>query len=171
MLKIINLLLLALCYLTAFGQVPHPLLGDLKFRNIGPANQGGRVVDIEADAQHPEVVYVATGSGGVFKSVNAGTTWMPIFDDYETASIGDIALNPNNSEVIWVGTGEANNRNSVSWGNGIYKSEDGVKPSSIKDYKIHIRLLECWYIPKNLKKFAFVQLGICGATQVIVGFL
>lgn len=127
MLKIINLLLLALCYLTAFGQVPHPLLGDSKFRNIGPANQGGRVVDIEADAQHPEVVYVATGSGGVFKSVNAGTTWMPIFDDYETASIGDIALNPNNSDVIWVGTGEANNRNSVSWGNGIYQSEDGGK--------------------------------------------
>ena len=68
---------------------------------------------------------MATASGGIWKSGNAGTTWDPIFDNYETASIGDIALDPNDYNTIWVGTGEANNRNSVSWGNGIYVSKDG----------------------------------------------
>ncbi|MFZ1751905.1 MAG: hypothetical protein WAU01_17050, partial [Saprospiraceae bacterium] len=100
-------------------------IADMAVRNIGPANAGGRVVDVEADAKDFTKVFVASASGGVWKSVNAGTTWQPIFDDYETASIGDIALDPSNSEVIWVGTGEANNRNSVSWGNGVYKSTDG----------------------------------------------
>ena len=97
----------------------------IEYRNIGPANQGGRVVDVEAQANDFTKVVMATGSGGVWKSDNAGNTWETIFDDYETASIGDIALDPNNENTIWVGTGEANNRNSVSWGNGIYKSTDG----------------------------------------------
>ena len=97
------------------------------WRNIGPANQGGRIVDIEALDNDFTKVWVATGSGGVWHSDNAGTTWTPIFDDYETASIGDIAVYQKNPDIIWVGTGEANNRNSVSWGNGIYKSTDGGK--------------------------------------------
>lgn len=101
------------------------LIQDMEWRNIGPANQGGRISDIEADLNDFTHVYIASASGGVWKSHNAGTTWTPIFDDYEVASIGDIALDPNDSETIWVGTGESNNRNSVSWGNGIYKSTDG----------------------------------------------
>ncbi len=100
-------------------------ISDLSFRNIGPASGGGRVVDIEAHPDDFTKVYVASASGGVWKSINAGTTWQPIFDKYETASIGDIAIDPDNLNTIWVGTGEANNRNSVSWGNGIYKSTDG----------------------------------------------
>ena len=100
-------------------------LHGMKYRNIGPANQGGRIVDIDAHNDDFTKVYAATASGGVWKSVNAGTTWEPIFDDYETASIGDIAIDQRNKNIIWVGTGEANNRNSVSWGNGIYKSMDG----------------------------------------------
>ncbi len=100
-------------------------LDALEFRNIGPSNQGGRIVDIEARHDDFTEVYLATGSGGVWKSVNAGNSWTPIFDHYETASIGDIALDNKDPNVIWVGTGEANNRNSVSWGNGIYKSTDG----------------------------------------------
>lgn len=94
-------------------------------RNIGPANQGGRIVDIDAHANDFTKVYAATASGGVWKSENAGTTWTSIFDHYETASIGDIQIDPNDPNILWVGTGEANNRNSVSWGNGIYKSTDG----------------------------------------------
>ncbi|MBX2815388.1 MAG: hypothetical protein KTR24_05315 [Saprospiraceae bacterium] len=101
------------------------LAEGLRYRSIGPANQGGRIVDVEAHDSDFTKVVLATGSGGVWKSLNAGTTWKPIFDRYETASIGDIALDQNQPEVIWVGTGEANNRNSVSWGNGIYKSTDG----------------------------------------------
>ncbi len=97
----------------------------LTIRNIGPANMGGRIVDIEAVETDFKRVFVASASGGVFKSVNAGTTWRPIFDDYPSASIGDIALFHPNPDILWVGTGEANNRNSVAWGDGVYKSTDG----------------------------------------------
>ena len=103
------------------------LLSSFRWRNIGPASMGGRVVDIEAVDSAFATVYVASASGGVFKSVNAGTTWTPIFDNYPSASIGDIAIFQPNPQVIWVGTGEANNRNSVAWGDGIYKSTDGGK--------------------------------------------
>ena len=102
-------------------------LTGMTYRNIGPANQGGRIVDIDAHSDDFTQVYAATASGGVWKSVNAGTTWESIFDDYETASIGDIAIDQKDVNTIWVGTGEANNRNSVSWGNGVYKSIDAGK--------------------------------------------
>ncbi len=106
------------------GQVS---LQNIEWRGIGPANPGGRIVDIEAVEKDFKQVFIATASGGVWKSNNAGTTWEPIFDRYATASIGDIALFQANPKIIWVGTGEANNRNSVSWGNGVYKSTDGGK--------------------------------------------
>ena len=123
---IFSLSLLVCC--DTYAQIlDESFLSAFEYRNIGPSNQGGRISDIEADPNDFTKIYFAAASGGVWKSNNAGTTWEPIFDDYETASIGDIALDPKNSEVIWVGTGEANNRNSVSWGNGIYKSEDGGK--------------------------------------------
>ena len=121
-----------LLFLVATGVLPlaaqpsdSALFAGFRWRSIGPASMGGRVVDIEALDTSFTTVYVASASGGVFKSVNAGTTWKPIFDDYASASIGDIALFQPNPEIVWVGTGEANNRNSVSWGDGIYKSIDG----------------------------------------------
>jgi photosystem II stability/assembly factor-like uncharacterized protein len=135
------------------------ILGDLYFRNIGPANQGGRIVDIEASTIKPEMVYVATGSGGVFKSVNAGTTWTPIFDKYETASIGDIALDPKDHNTIWVGTGEANNRNSVSWGNGIYKSEDGGITFVNKGLENTHQIARVLVNPKNNKEVCACAIG------------
>ncbi len=101
------------------------ILSALRWRNIGPANMGGRIVDIEAVEHDFTVVFLASASGGVWKSVNAGTTWQPIFDDYGSASIGDVGLFQPNPDIVWVGTGEANNRNSVAWGDGIYKSVDG----------------------------------------------
>lgn len=103
------------------------LMAAFSWRNIGPANQGGRVVDIEAVDGDFTRLLAATGSGGVWKSENAGNSWEPIFDNYSTASIGDVAIFQPNPDIIWVGTGEANNRNSVSWGNGIYRSTDGGK--------------------------------------------
>jgi photosystem II stability/assembly factor-like uncharacterized protein len=106
---------------------PENLSNVYSWRNVGPANQGGRVVDIEAIENDFQKVYVATGSGGVWYSDNAGTTWTPIFDNYSTASIGDIAIYQQDPSIIWIGTGEANNRNSVSWGDGIFKSIDGGK--------------------------------------------
>jgi photosystem II stability/assembly factor-like uncharacterized protein len=116
---------LILSFFPVDAQVDSLYMGTMYFRDIGPANQGGRIVDVEAVPGQFRKVYVAVGSGGVWKSENAGTTWVPIFDHYETASIGDIAIDPNDSDVLWVGTGEANNRNSVSWGNGIYRTTDG----------------------------------------------
>jgi photosystem II stability/assembly factor-like uncharacterized protein len=101
------------------------ILAAFRWRNIGPVNMGGRVVDIEAVDRDFRRVYLASASGGVFRSDNAGTTWAPIFDHAPSLSIGDIAVFQPNPDIVWVGTGEANNRNSVSWGDGIWKSEDG----------------------------------------------
>ncbi|PHN07737.1 sialidase family protein [Flavilitoribacter nigricans] len=124
--SIFHLLILFLLTSSLIAQpTPGQLSSAFEWRNIGPANQGGRIVDIEADPNDFTKVVIATGSGGVWKSDNAGTSWTPIFDRYETASIGDIALGPNGTQTIWVGTGEANNRNSTSWGNGVYRSDDG----------------------------------------------
>ncbi len=99
----------------------------LEWRSIGPANMGGRTADVEGVPGNPNIVYVATASGGLWKTVNAGVTWKPIFERQGTISIGDIALAPSNPDVIWVGTGESNVRNSVSFGDGVYKSTDGGK--------------------------------------------
>src|SRR5262245_27038628 len=100
-------------------------LATLEWRSIGPANMGGRVADVEGVPGDPNIVYVASASGGLWKTTNGGTTWKPIFERQGTISIGDIALAPGNPSVIWVGTGESNVRNSVSFGDGVYKSTDG----------------------------------------------
>ena len=104
-----------------------PLFRHLKWRNIGPANMVGRISDFEALDNDFTQVLVASASGGVFKSVNAGTTWEPIFDEYGSASIGDVAFFQKDPKIIWVGTGEECSRNSIAWGDGIYKSTDGGK--------------------------------------------
>jgi photosystem II stability/assembly factor-like uncharacterized protein len=101
------------------------LLADYKWRSIGPGCAGGRITDVEALDTDFRLAIVAAASGGVWKTANAGTTWTPIFDHYGAASIGDVAIFQNDPRILWVGTGEANNRNSVAWGDGIYKSSDG----------------------------------------------
>lgn len=98
---------------------------NLEFRNIGPAVMGGRIDDYAVVESDPDTIYVGTASGGVFKTVNGGTTWTPVFEHETTSSIGAIAVAPSAPEVVWVGTGEANNRQSASWGAGVYKSLDG----------------------------------------------
>jgi len=102
-----------------------PYAGDRLWREIGPVNMSGRVSDIEALDRDFTHVLVASASGGVFKSINAGTTWTPIFADYGAASIGDVAIFQPDPDILWVGTGEECIRNTVSWGDGIYKSTDG----------------------------------------------
>src|SRR5688500_4340848 len=98
----------------------------LKFRNIGPATMAGRVDDLAVLESNPAVFYVGTATGGLWKTVNNGTTWTVHFDDLDdVVSIGDIAINPNDANTVWVGSGENNNRQSGSWGNGVYKSTDG----------------------------------------------
>jgi hypothetical protein len=99
----------------------------LEFRSIGPAFMSGRIGDIVVDPERPSTWYVAACSGNVWKTVNAGTTWEPIFDSYGSYSIGCLAIDPNNRHVIWVGTGENNSQRSVGYGDGVYKSVDGGK--------------------------------------------
>ena len=99
----------------------------LEWRSIGPANMGGRIADVEGVPGDANTVYVASASGGLWKTTNGGVSWKPIFEREGTISIGDIALAPSNPEVVWVGTGESNVRNSVSFGDGVYKSTDGGK--------------------------------------------
>ena len=104
------------------------LLAPLRWRSIGPANTGGRVDDLAVARVPglPDAIYVATASGGIFKSTNQGTSWTPVFDRVDAMmSIGDIAVAPSNPNVVWAGTGEANNRQSSSWGDGVYRSLDG----------------------------------------------
>ncbi len=98
----------------------------LKFRNIGPATMGGRIDDLAVLESNPAVFYVGTATGGLWKTMNNGTTWEVLFDDIDdTVSIGDVAINPNDANTVWVGSGENNNRQSTSWGSGVYKSIDG----------------------------------------------
>ncbi|NOY05849.1 MAG: glycosyl hydrolase, partial [Chlorobi bacterium] len=97
----------------------------LKFRSIGPALTSGRVADIAVRPDMPSTYYVAAASGGVWKTTNAGTTWKPVFDKQSSYSIGCVTIDPNNPHVVWVGSGENNSQRSVSYGDGVYKSEDG----------------------------------------------
>src|SRR4026208_173048 len=131
-------MLVALCVTTVFpqAQVEQPrminqssdaLLKPFRFRSIGPASMGGRIDDIAVSESDTSIIYVGYAVGGVFKSENNGTTFTPVFETYGTASIGDIAIHPTNPDIVYVGTGEANNRQTASFGDGIYKTTDGGK--------------------------------------------
>jgi photosystem II stability/assembly factor-like uncharacterized protein len=109
------------------GTLTSEILAGLSFRSIGPALAGGRIADLEVDPNAPATWYVGFASGGIHKTTNAGTTWTPVFDSAGSYSIGDLALDPNNPHVVWAGTGEHNSQRSVSYGDGVYRSEDGGK--------------------------------------------
>ena len=100
-------------------------LSGLELRSIGPALMGGRIADIAIDPRRSTTWYVAVGSGGVWKTENAGTTWTPIFDDQPSYSVGCVTLDPTRPDVVWVGTGENVSGRHVGWGDGVYKSVDG----------------------------------------------
>ncbi|HXG68939.1 MAG TPA: glycosyl hydrolase [Blastocatellia bacterium] len=99
----------------------------LKLRLIGPAFTSGRVVGFAVDPNDRSRYYVAAASGGVWKTTNSGTTWTPVFDDQGSYSIGTVVLDPKNPLTVWVGTGENNSQRSVSYGDGVYRSDDGGK--------------------------------------------
>ena len=103
------------------------ILSSFQFRSLGPAITSGRIADIAVNPKNISEYYVAAASGGVWKTVNRGITFKPVFDDAGSYSIGCIAIDPQNTNVVWVGTGENNNQRSVAYGDGIYKSEDGGK--------------------------------------------
>lgn len=102
-------------------------VSGLAFRELGPAIASGRVSDLAVHPDRKNLWYVATASGGLWKTLNAGNTWQPIFDGEASYSIGCVTLDPNNPNVVWVGTGENNSQRSVAYGDGVYKSLDGGK--------------------------------------------
>src|SRR6266850_1968960 len=99
----------------------------LRFRPIGPAGMSGRIADLAVYEPNPATFYVGTAHGGIWKTVNAGTTFEPQFQDQGLIAIGDVTVSQSNPDLLWVGTGESNNRQSTSWGDGVYKSIDGGK--------------------------------------------
>src|SRR3954467_233330 len=109
------------------GSIPQPWVSALAWRSIGPATMGGRITALAVFDADPTTYWVATASGGLLKTTNNGQTFEHQFDREATVSIGAVAAAPSNKEIGWVGTGEANPRNSVSVGDGVYKSADGGK--------------------------------------------
>src|SRR5438093_9197379 len=97
----------------------------LRARSIGPAVTSGRVMTIAVDPTNHAVFYVGAASGGVWKTVNGGASFQPVFDTQGSFSIGWIAVDPQRPSIVWVGTGERNSQRSVAYGDGVYKSEDG----------------------------------------------
>ncbi|KGL62876.1 VPS10 domain-containing protein [Polaribacter sp. Hel1_85] len=125
--KIFTLLFLCATTLLFSQDFSMDLVKNMKPRNIGPGGMSGRVTSIDVVEANPEIMYVGTASGGIWKSTSGGTTWKPIFEKELTASIGAVAIQQSNPSVIWAGTGEGNPRNSLNGGFGIYKSLDAGK--------------------------------------------
>jgi len=109
---------------TATPTAPFNRIG---WREIGPAVAGGRLTSVVGSASDPLLYYIGAAGAGVWKTVNGGATWTPLFDKQAVSSIGAVALDPKNNDVVWVGTGETNPRNDISFGDGIYKSTDAGK--------------------------------------------
>jgi hypothetical protein len=103
------------------------ILDRLAMRAVGPAIMGGRTVDFAVSPSNVSTIYAAVGPSGVWKSINAGGTWEPVFHRETTVAAGAVAVSPSHSDIVWVGTGEGTSRNSVGIGDGVYKSEDGGK--------------------------------------------
>jgi len=122
--------------------VADSIFRNLEFRTVGPAVTGGRIHDVEAIPDDPATLYVATATGGLWKTTNQGTTWRPLFDDQPVSTFGDVAIAPSDPDVVWAGTGEQQNRQSTSWGNGVYRSTDGGESWA------HLGLVETRHIGK-----------------------
>src|SRR4051812_30817744 len=160
--KKLRLLALALVLLAAFGaqslvgrseQRPNQATGGvagggpfdaLHFRSIGPAIMSGRISDFAVYEANPAIFYVATAHGGVWKTTSNGALLAPVLQNEGLLSIGDVTVSQKNPDLVWVGKGEANNRQSTSWGDGVYKSTDGGKTwqmMGLKDSKHVGRIL------------------------------
>jgi len=103
------------------------ILNPLKARSVGPNTMGGRIVELGVYERDPRIFYVASASGGLFKTENAGVTFKPVWDRGTTVSLGAVAVSQSDPNVVWIGTGEDTSRNSVAWGDGVYRSTDGGK--------------------------------------------
>ena len=128
----------------AITSITETQLAAFRPRLIGPAVAGGRVHDIEALPNDPSTIFVASASGGLWKTTNRGHTWRNVFSDQAISTFGDVAIAPSDPDILYVGTGEQNNRQSSSWGNGVYRSDDGGETFR------HVGLVETRHIGKVL---------------------
>ena len=131
------------------GTIPEELLKPFAWRCIGPANMGGRVTAMAVNEADPMMYWIGLGGGGLLKTVNNGTTFENQFDKETTCSIGDVAVAPSDPNIVWVGTGENNPRNSVSYGDGVYKSVDGGKTWKNMGLKKSFQIGKVIIHPKN----------------------
>ncbi|MFD0760571.1 WD40/YVTN/BNR-like repeat-containing protein [Lutibacter aestuarii] len=125
------------------------MLNMLKFRSIGPAAYSGRISDLAVNPDNPSEYYVGVASGGLWKTINHGTTFEPIFDDQSVFSIGCLAMDPNNSNVVWVGTGENNSQRNLAYGDGVYKTTDGGKTFTNMGLKTSSQIGKIMIDPRN----------------------
>src|SRR6476646_8495858 len=132
-------------HLLAQGPTPTATQFDkLHFRSIGPAIMSGRIADLTVYEKNTSIWYIGTAHGGVWKTTSNGAIMTPIFEDHGLMSIGDVTVSQQNPDLLWVGTGESNNRQSTSWGSGVWKTTDGGKTfqnMGLKDSKHINRIL------------------------------
>jgi S1-C subfamily serine protease/photosystem II stability/assembly factor-like uncharacterized protein len=131
------------------GSIPKEWTKGIRWRSIGPANMGGRIVDLAVNERDPNTWWAATASGGLIKTTNNGNSFVHQFDREATVSIGAVAVSASNPDILWVGTGENNPRNSVSYGDGVYKSTDGGKTWSNMGLKKTFQIGEIVIHPTN----------------------
>jgi photosystem II stability/assembly factor-like uncharacterized protein len=129
----------------------------LKFRSIGPAFCSGRIADFAVNPKNHSEYYVAVAAGNVWKTVNSGVTWKPIFDKYGSWSIADVEIDPNNTNVVWVGTGEYNSQRAIGYGDGVYRSEDGGKSFKNMGLKTSEHIGRIVIDPRNSHVYAAAQ--------------
>ena len=136
------------------------LFGSMRARHIGPALMSGRITDLEGHPTDPKILYAGAAGGGVWQSTDGGVTFKSVFDDYPQ-SVGAIAVDPQEpDQVIWVGTGECWTRNSVSVGNGLYRSSDGGKNWRLMGLPKSERISSIKINPRNSNE---VYVGVMGA--------
>ena len=125
------------------------MLKMFSFRSIGPAAYSGRISDLAVNPDNHSEYYVGVASGGLWKTINHGTTFEPIFDDQPVFSIGCLAMDPNNSNVVWVGTGENNSQRNLAYGDGVYKTTDGGKSFTNMGLKTSSQIGKIMIDPRN----------------------
>lgn len=156
------LVLLTLVPAMALAQASDPwgsILNSVKPRSLGPVNMGGRIAAIAVYEAKPQIFFVGTASGGLWKTENGGMTLSPIFEKESSVSIGAVAVNQKNPNVIWVGTGEQNSRNSTAWGDGVYMTADGGKTWKNMGLKESMHIAEIVLDPKDDKVVYVAALG------------